>query len=523
VIQGRFVLISERSTKNTLTTEPKIVPGVVSSQCIKKMIATHDCDWHNLAVECFESFVDKRTSSRARLMNTKNWYGPLRRMVCVFCFTAALSNLATAAPPLELIHDANAVEIDRLVANRNSQIATLFQQTSASSPDHVFYYDGVATDHIVPGKRYVSIELSNWGVAIKDFGGLGSAVATAPFGAVPQEVFRSGPNGSLSEVDINDQGTVAFFARETNSHGLRDVYRLVAGGTPTLLPELGENSLYDPALVDEQGRVLARHEFTTPTFRSDFYRYSQATGWSNLTTGKLPASTEVASNLDLVGPRPMAANGDFVFAGRRALPSGKHRWEVLLYDDSQNTVTSVMDYSSQVVDFFGEPYGLGVSATMSDDGDLWIFARRTQSGYPTELKTLYRNADGTVVDIPTLLPAGLSLVDHEQFHSLSYAGDLWLSAVDSVSGRYSYFLFSNNTLTPVLSDVSQLLVMPVLTNSMDVYAWIYDGAASDIYRVASVPEPSAGFLLFTAVLLFALRKLRVVDASTGTTAIQANN
>ena len=410
----------------------------------------------------------------------------------------------------ETVLDTPAFNFRQIVANRNSQIATIYT-TESNGPYRVYQHDpnGTSSDFELPGTRLVDIELSNWGTLIADYAGSGTALLAAPFGEQPTEFFRAGSTNSRGS--ITDDGTIAFFARESNSHGLRDVYIRTPQQAPQLLPELNEDAVFGPELLDQSGRLAAIHNFDPSGFDSEIYRYTQNQGWENLTASRLPADVQVLSSVS--GDRSVSPEGNFVFGGAVSQPDGTTSNEVFLWDDAEETIMSVFDANSESGDPFLSLFPLPITATFSDTNDLFLIAATLPGSFQgiTEFRTLYRNSDGTTVDLENILPDGYSLTRDHQQYSLNYDGDLWFSATNDSTGLFRYFLLQDGSLRSVIDDTSLSLRLPVLTNSNELYAWLpTEGSLhSRLGRLTiAIPEPGCMTVGFAAIAgwLFPRRK-----------------
>ena len=430
-----------------------------------------------------------------------------------FCLKANAQE--NASELFETVLESPAFNFLSIAANRNSQIATVYT-TERNGPDRVFQFtpSGISSDfEYSNAQRLIDIELSNWGTLITDFGGSGTALLAAPFGQRPEEFFRAATNTSRGA--INDDGTIGFLARESNSHGLQDVYLTTPQQGTQLLPELNEDDLIPPALLDQSGRLSVLHLFDSPEVPADVYRYTQNQGWENLTANRLPEGIQVSGFTGVGGLRPTSPSGNFVFQGQVLRPNGGfERHEVLLWDDAEETIMSVFDNSSQVDDVFLGVLPLSVNASFSDGNDLFLTASTQPFDPPFEFEYLYRNADGTILDIESMLPDGYFLTPDAQQHSLNYDGDLWLSATNDATGLFRYFLLQDGALQSVIDDTSLSLRFPVLTNSNDLYAWLpIEGSnLGRLGRLAiAVPEPRSTTVGFAAIFgwLLTRRKSRV--------------
>lgn len=405
-----------------------------------------------------------------------------------------------------ILHTISASPSDILRVNRAGQIATLYRETGDSA-DHLFFYgSGLSTDIATTGTRFVQMSFSNWGASLLDFDGPGAGLARAPLGQAPQEFFRTPSNGTATTPAINDSGQIAFFARDTNNHGLQDAYSVQPDQPPQLLPDLHENQIFDLPLIDGQGRIMALHEFT-PSFTQNWYRIAPGQAWENLTGGKLPANVKQLVLSSSNNGRSTSLSGNFTFEGLRTV-AGKQRPEVFLWDDATQSVKSILDLSSQQLDGLGNPYSLFGLTSFSDDNALWLSAVRYAGG--TEFKYLYRKSDGTTVNIAAQLPAGFSVYPDNYMHTLAYNGDLWLAAKNDATNQFRYFLLHDDKLLPVLGDTSELLFMPVLTNDRELFVWRTNPAGgADLVRMQIVvPEPGTIVLCSTIVLVIAVARLR---------------
>ena len=309
---------------------------------------------------------------------------PLFLFISILTTNRAFSLTTVQQGPIfEVVFSGNFEGTGEVSANRNNQVVASYETQTG---DGIYFHgQGLSANYTTVGTRYIgSVPFSNWGAAFYDNG---KAIAVARLGLPPEEVFRES-QGNPSEPAINDQGQVAFFSRMTNGTGLRDAYLLEPDGTLITLPDLGENSISDEvAMIDGAGRVIARHQFSLPSFVVDVYRYSAGLGWENLTAGRLPESVSVSTSVAIQGERPVSRDGDFVFQGLILQPDSTRDPGVFLWNDDQQEVAFIFDNASMFGGSRGA-FSLTVAPTFSDSNDLWIEAFRGGS-FP-EFRTLYR-------------------------------------------------------------------------------------------------------------------------------------
>lgn len=415
----------------------------------------------------------------------------------------SFANAVGTIPNFEQIITVNSADqtIYGLEANRNNQIATLYQPENRRLEHLFFYGEDLSTDYVIENRRFVDMSFSNWGASILDFGGPGTSNWAAPVGQAPFEISSVAVSGSLGT--INDTGRIAIFSRESGTHGYRDIYIRDPDETRRLLPDLGEHVIEASPLVDNDGRLIAIHHFQTPEFKRDVYRFTDGQGWENLTAERLPDSVIVSSSVNNGGDRAISPAGDFIFSTYRTTENGVLIPEVLLWDDDLQKIETVMDQSSQFVNFFGNPYALSITAQFSDTNALWLTANDFRFGV-TEFRSLYRRDGGDVVDIEALLPSGFSLVPDRRSHTMNFDGDLWVAARNEGDETNVFFFIDDGNIATEVHRSPNRILDGVLTNSHEFYAWQQDEQSGDwtLSRLA-VPEPSSGAMMIMAMLVFA--------------------
>lgn len=386
----------------------------------------------------------------------------------------------------------------RVAANRNGQVATIYAEHRAvAGGDRIAYFGPDTSGSFeLPGSRLLGINMSNWGVVTLNVGNPGAEVLAAPIGEPFETIFSTASSGSINLPGINDTGDIAFFSRETNSHPPRDAYLVRPGSEPELLPDLLEEGLYPPPMIDAASRIVGRHEFHVPEFRVELHRFDDSGNWIDIATGKLPERYSISNSVAVGGIRSMAPDGSFVFSARNDFEEPS-RWELMLFDGKSDTITSIADHSSVDTDRSGNPYGMAVDVTFADDGSILMNAFRFEGIPRRQVWSRLRAADGSVVDLESLLPDDLELLA-PNFAVMNYAGDVWFAGEDERRNR-SYFLFKDGLVHTVLEDVPDILQNPVLTDDLDVYFWqTLPDDTSRFERISIVPEPNGlaiGFLL----------------------------
>jgi hypothetical protein len=392
--------------------------------------------------------------------------------------------------------------------NRANQVATLYSISPIGfDRDRLAYFTANSSQHYdVSSARLVDLSMSRWGVAAIDFEGPGLAIWAAPFGEPLVEVFRSSENGGTSRPAINDAGAIAFFARESGEQSYRDVYLVPPGETPHLLPDVFEDQLYEPPMIDGQNRVIARKGFSVPQFNLQMYRYDEQSQWVDLTSGRLPEDVVIEASTGLQGEANVSRDGDFVFPTVRLTPDGE-RYEVMMYDESADQLITVFDRTEQIPGWEGPPAPMLTRAEFADDGSLWLLGTAFRLDFGADVRSIIRRPDGSVLDVGQLLPEGLSLSWSASAHAMNFQGDLWIAADDDQQLK-SYFLYHDGRLMPLLEATEDVYTNTVLTDDLQLYYWHEQANGTTFHRVQLVPEPNTWLLMAGVVFPLLWSRIR---------------
>jgi hypothetical protein len=405
-------------------------------------------------------------------------------------YIAGDCGVAKAQPPIEVVFNANADQRSYpLVANRNSQIFTIFHTAGSGTDRLLFFGDNLSRRLDSPGTNLLNPAFSNYGMAAYDFRTPLRVRAAALNGPI-ELIYEVGPNGSLTEPSINDTGVVGFLGRATNQHGLRDAYLDMPGQPLVTLPDLGEDSQREQPLLDEDGRLISVHQYSD--YRTELRRYSPTLGsWENLTP-TIAGEILDTSNYLLGGGRPAGLDGDFIFGTVRTTGG---RTSLFRYDDATATVRRILDTTSAT----GQTMPAWVF--FADNGALLIAADNFNASFP-ERKVVFQRPDGAIVNLAASLPAGESFVGAPQLPQMNFAGDVWLSTRDVATGQFNYYVYRNAQLLPVMQDTTLRLDNVRLTNDHHVYFWTADGTSFDLARIVVIPEPGTYGLATCAFFCF---------------------
>jgi hypothetical protein len=392
----------------------------------------------------------------------------------------------------ELVYDANAVDNrSPLKVNRNGDLFTVFR-SPGSQADRLLFVDAAAqtTRYDSEGTWFVNWSISNWGVAITNFGA-NSGVWGGPIGAMPEEILRATPNGSFSSPPmINDAGAIGFLGRMTNSHGLREVYRQLPGQPLETLPDLGEDALNEQAVMDEMGRIIALHRFTSPT-PAAYYRYEPSAGWVELML-RPEGESFITGNAFHAGSRPVGIDGDFIFVTTQRVNGVDHQW-FNRYDDATQSVTPLFDGAA------ANGQSMTGIVQVSDRGDVLIAA---QNSNLTQLR--YFQASGNVVDLMTLLPVGQRLA---QLPQMNHAGDVILTGANPNLSEFTFYIWDGNRVRPITT-INERPWQYGLSDDRQFYTWLRDGDTYDLVRYDAVPEPAAIWLAASCLVVVGVRRWR---------------
>ncbi len=377
------------------------------------------------------------------------------------------------------------LSVGQILINRNGEVAFVDNRSVPGDTDDfvVFYTPGSGLHEIdLPGEaRVIDFKFSNWGAVINETGTTPrNIVYTIPLEGSEQFQFQA----YVDRVNINDEGVYAFASRPTTGVALRDIRRGTAGGPPTLLPDLNETRVSGGIIVDNNSRVIQAH--TIPNSGQDIFRFSDSTGWTNLTDGRLTTD----SFAELAVESSANVHGDFLFQSLPTSSVGVH------YYDSRSD--SVFDIYSTATD----PSDRLRIAHVADNGRA-LFLINTGFNSPFQL---YEPGLGVV-------PIGGFVPDGETLHgdpTMNSRGD-----VVFVTRRNSDLTFSG-----YLIDSKSLEIMPfgfrrLSTNSitnlrvddeLNGYFWIRDEEDNWFLRTTAVPEPSAGVACALAAVLYAAQR-----------------
>jgi len=375
-----------------------------------------------------------------------------------------------------------------LHVNRHGQLVTVLSNQPKSTTALSLYLlnyssaQGVSTFPLPFDHRVFSLSLSDWGSVVESVSRNSSPfkVLSAPFGAPLQELFNL-PVGTLGASGINDAGVVAFASRDANNHGLRDLWRQIPGQTLESLPDVGEDSLRGPTLVDPLGRVIQSHWMNgIPPLDEATMRLEANGQWQDLTATFGESDERV---FDLIGTNSINASGDFVFASGR--PDGQFFYRLNAYSAATGTATQIF---SSTTDLLNGVHQLSIA----DNGD--VLFRLGDNGNGLQA-FVYRKNQNALVDLASLVPAGASLYSYP---AMNQNGDIFFGAWNP-STHFNYFLLkaADSVATPI-SAFSNLIApfdFLALTNALQPYFWLQSDNQQWILGTAAVPEPPVSILL----------------------------
>ena len=350
--------------------------------------------------------------------------------------------------------------------------------------------EGISDPGLPAGLRAANPLISNWGLAlISDHNGFTPTdVYAAPRGQQLQ-LLQSGQGYSdFSSLGLNDQGTISFLGRITNSHGPDLVFRAQPGPTPyaQLLPPSGDRD-YAFTGLDAGGSLytLATDQSTAPV-SFNVKAFSDASGWVNRTAG--------FNSVSAIGPlgSVLAVNpaGQFTFPATY----GPNKYGVFLATSSG--FKFLFDRTS--VDTI---HALDANVSISDRGDVLALIGQT-AATPFDRRTLFYTHDGRFIDLQSLLPPGKEISPFK-VASLNYDGDLLFEARDIVSGKWEYYGYDGST-TSLLLDLDNRALAPRLGNDGLIY--FYQQGNGRYALLQTVPEPVSMLILPAAALLLPLRR-----------------
>jgi hypothetical protein len=375
-----------------------------------------------------------------------------------------------------------------LQANRNGQVVCAFVGSAGYENSFLMAGPGIASPSVItlsPGVRSRFWELSNWGLAVSTDrdGSDPTGVYTTPIGgnnfaSIGEAVF------SPAFAGLNDSGTVVFTDRNSFQTLNNLLYywqpgQSAAQAIPNVLPS---NFLYyGQAQVDDNNvvNVIYQNQSSVP-FVESIGRYQLpngslgAGGWTSLIMNPQGHGEPSLSPINLNGQSTYTSDGG----------------NTVLAGPSSTTVIQ----SAQT--------GIQLSLnTLADNGAFLSINLSTNLHQPGTVTLIQPN--GTSINAISLLPAGYTETVYDPDYSMNQLGQVLLEGQDTSTGLYSYFIYSNNTVTPLITEIPQA-ISPVLTDTDQMY-YLTEQAGSYSLVEASAPEPAEMGLFVCSLVLLSRR------------------
>lgn len=386
---------------------------------------------------------------------------------------------------------------DVIRVNRANQLATLLNDgerpRARDYNQFVMYYSkltGISRAYLpVDHRVFGGWAFSDWGVAFAtpDGGHEPNKVWSGRFGEPLAQIFTQW-TGAISRPGINDKGVVAFASRIATNHGNRDLWRYKPGASIESLPDLGEDALLGPTIVDPVGRVVKTHSMgSSPNLVNAAMRLETNGEWLNLLKNFNESSETIGR---LVGEGGVNAAGDFAFATSKR-ESSLHTFKLHVYSAATDTTTPIFASSRSLNEIS--------NLTIADNGNIFFRFSFSGSGYASYL---YRKNENRLIDLSALAPAGSELID-DYSPSMNQNGDLLFGVWDAAEHTYTYSLWPSNASEPhpirALSNLPGEFHEVTLSNNLTAYAWTWLDNRDWVLGSMAVPEPSGFAIACTAL------------------------
>jgi hypothetical protein len=343
-----------------------------------------------------------------------------------------------------------------------------------SRPSLVTCSAGRVLDTVQPAQDLFGWALSQYGVAYVQ---RPQDLYVQPAGGASQFVYSA--ITSMGCLAMNDSGTLCYASRDTNHHGLREMWTRQADQSPLQLPAptAGELTVYRMA-IDPAGSVYAG--VTVTGSASDIYRWSNQ-GWTNLTADWSNSASFAGMNRD--GTQIVFMSSEPGYQGLYQLRGGGISQLGITYPTYASPIAKVADNGSVLVYWHSYAY-FGVPA-----------------------KAYMYRPDGSVVDLDTVVPAGQSLSAAIDSGSLdmNHAGQVLLEAASTgpTGSQYDYYRFDGTACTTLLETTANPVKSPAICDDGMMYYYFWDSSTSPrTLTMAAIPEPASLTLLALAGIAF---------------------
>ena len=360
-------------------------------------------------------------------------------------------------------------------------------ETSSSSHQLYLYGNdiGLVNTGLASSVRVTQAQITLWGYAFvgDTNGSVPINIYAGQIGQSPQIIQPFDGFSVLGSLGINDAGTVTFTGFKS---GHLDVLRWTPGGSPQTLPDVGASGSQF-SFVDGSGALYYWMRYqSAPLGRIE--KYTDATGWTNLTAGFA----------DTVQTSPPGLAWAVNPSGLIAFPG--------TYDGGAKAAIYLASGSS-FLRIFDRPLDgttpVDTQVSISDRGDV-LALMGNESNLAFLRKMLLYTHDGRTIDLETLLPAGKS-GGLFKTAAMNYRGDVVIEATDIATNTFEYYAYDGQNLSLLLDGQPFRAISLHYGNNGLIYFNRTDNKSMySLYQ--TVPEPAAMLLFGTISLVMCLRR-----------------